>query len=166
MTATQTKPRQSRKSGDPKGDQAEADRRIAAENAKLTPKPELCPHDLDPATCAECNGTAAAEREAEAKPEQPKAEDEREDEDGEDGEDEPEPSLPTAQLNIGRYPYWMHRPSVTAPDGTKHTCPHRDGHTKVKDAMTCARSIASEHGVTIPAADPSWTDGGPGEPVS
>jgi hypothetical protein len=79
---------------------------------------------------------------------------------------EPEPSQPTAQLSIGRYPYWLHRPRVTAPDGTVHTCQHRDGHVKIKDAMICARSLGREFGLTVPDPDPAWADGGPGEPVA
>jgi hypothetical protein len=148
MAATKTASR-SRKTGDPRADQAEADRRNAAEQAKITPKPELCPHDLDPATCAECNGSAEAERQAEAQPEA-----------------KPEPSQPTAQLNIGRYPYWLHRPQLVGPDGATHTCQHRDGHGQIKAAMACARSLGNEFGLAVPAADPSWPEGGPGEPVS
>lgn len=147
MAATTT--RRPRKSGNPRQDQAAADAAIAAENAKITPEPEPQPEP---------------EPTPEPTPEPQPAEDEREDEDQED--EEPEPSEPTAQLNIGRYPYWMHRPMLTGPDGAKHTCPHRDGHTKVRDAMTCARSMGSEAGLTVPDADPSWTDGGAGEPVS
>jgi hypothetical protein len=159
MAATKTTSR-SRKTGDPRADQAESDRRVAAENAKIQPGPaeddderedddELCMHDLDPATCAECNGSAAAERQAEAGPQA-----------------EPEPSQPTAQLNIGRYPYWLHRPQLVGPDGATHTCQHRDGHGQIKAAMACARSLGSQFGLAVPAVDPSWPEGGPGEPVS
>lgn len=79
---------------------------------------------------------------------------------------EPEPSEPTAQLNIGRFPYWMHRPRITGPDGVEHVCQHRDGHEKIKAAMACARSLGNEFGLTVPAADDSWPEGGPGDPVS
>lgn len=67
------------------------------------PKPELCPHDLDPATCAECNGSAQAERDKQPEP-----------------EPQPEPSQPTAALSMSRYPYWLLRAQITGPDGTPH----------------------------------------------
>lgn len=104
----------------------------AAEKAQQDQaKPELCIHDLDPAACAECNGTAAAQREAEAQP-------------------EPKPELPTATFDLGAGRIVYFRPSLTLPDGTVTDCPHEQwGHGSEKTALTCARKMASEHGVGL-----------------
>ena len=68
-------------------------------------------------------------------------------------EPEPEPAAPTATLDLGRYPFYMHKPKVTGPDGVVHECPHRDGHTKVdggaSSAMACARKVARENGLEV-----------------
>jgi hypothetical protein len=144
MASTSTKSRAADKAAEDQAAQQQPEPQAQADQ----PKPELCRHDLDPGTCAECNGSAAAEQEqSEPQP-------------------EPEPSLPTCQLSAGRYPYWLHRPRITAEDGTEHQCGHRDGHVKIKDAMVCARALGREFELTLPDPDPSWADGGPGEPVA
>jgi hypothetical protein len=136
MAATKTASR-SRKTGDPRADQAEADRRNAAEQAKITPKPELCPHDLDPATCAECNGSAAAERQAEAQPEA-----------------KPEPTGPYAQL-AGvevHIPVYRGVVRVIAADGEvieTIECECRWAHTTPEIAVKCGRKLAVKRGLRI-----------------
>src|SRR6059058_2582745 len=127
MTA-QTKPRPSRASRAAK--QADQD--------PAQPKPEQCPHDLDPATCAECNGSAAAERQAEAKPE-PK----------------PEPAGPYATVSSEpvMMPYFRGVAEIRAagPDGAeiieRLVCTCRWAHTDEAIAAKCGRRLAAKRGL-------------------
>ncbi len=100
------------------------------------PKPEQCPHDLDPATCAECNGSAAAERQAGTQPEA-----------------EPKPDLPLATGDLGAYQLTYHKPTLTLPDGTTVGCDSRWGHEQPKAALACLRKLAADHGVRVEAPE-------------
>jgi hypothetical protein len=99
--------------------------------------PELCKHDMDPATCAECNGAAQAQREkATGKQEAaPKA---------------AAPGLPLAKASdLGAYQLTYHKPAVTLASGEVVKCSHHWGHEGEKAAQACLRKLAAENGVRI-----------------
>jgi hypothetical protein len=124
--------------GDPTGTEADDEREAEDDD-------ELCPHDLDPSTCAECNGTAAAEREAEAKPEQPKA------------DTDPFATVTSTEVAM---PYFRGQVQVRVPgpDGTAETvetltCECQWAHTTPEIAAKCGRKLAAGRGLKVKAAE-------------
>ena len=94
--------------------------------------PELCIHDMDSATCAECNGAAA-----------------REDQEGEAPEADPEPEQAKATWDAGEYQLPQFRPVVTGPDGARYECKHHWGHGDERSARKCAGSLAGAAGLSL-----------------
>jgi hypothetical protein len=64
----------------------------------------------------------------------------------------PEPAKPTATIDLGAKQVTFHWPTITLPDKTVVKCSHTSwGHQTEAAARKCARQMAAEHGVKLPA---------------
>lgn len=97
-------------------------------------KPEPCKHDLDPAQCAECNGSAKAEQRPDVAT--------------------PKPDLPVAVASLGSYQITYHKPSITLPSGEVITHPGKWGTESPKTAAAWLRAEAAKHGCRVNVPDP------------